>query len=65
VCNIAASGAAATSHGTSIVRNQSHGDSNGEAQTGRASKKYGTGIAPNVPLNSSSVPNPMRYAGAQ
>ena len=47
------------------MRNQSHGDESGEAQTGAASKKYGSGSAPNVPLNRRSTPSPRTYAGAQ
>jgi hypothetical protein len=39
---MAASGAASTSHGTSIARNHVQGSVNGEAHCGLASKKNGT-----------------------
>ena len=56
--HIAASGAAATSQGTSSERNQSHGDDSGEARIGAASKKYGSGSVPNVGWNRRSTPSP-------
>src|SRR5215208_4893969 len=63
--HIPTSGAAATSQGTSSERNQSHGDDSGVARIGAASKKYGSGSAPNVGWNNRSTPNPSTNAGVQ
>jgi hypothetical protein len=60
-----ASGAARTSHGTSIVRSHIHGFVNGESQRDTASKKNGRGNFPNVGLKRYRSPRPTKYTGAQ
>ena len=60
-----ASGAARTSHGTSIVRSHVHGSVNGEAQRDTASKKKGRGNFPKTGLKRYSSARPTKYTGAQ